>query len=122
MSRDLEWLQDSMAALDRVYFSDSLGAQGVAIGWLRWRPSKANFRFGAYYPHHGKIRINRVLAQLWVPDFVALMTVYHEMLHVHVGLDHDHEFRLMEQKFPHYAQSLLWEQENLTALIEAGRT
>lgn len=126
--RSLRWLRDSVGAFDRVFFGGAAAAQGVAIRWMPWRPLKQNFIFGlCWLPDvtegrdRATIEVNRVLAHAWVPEPVVLLTVYHELLHVFLGPEHDLAFRLSESRFPHYADALVWEEANIDKLIAAPR-
>lgn len=121
MTRDLTWLRESFAAVDRVYFDDECEAMGVSIRWMRWRPAATTFRFGLFRPSELKIEINQALAHEWVPTHVVLLTIFHEMLHGVLGNEHDQGFRAREQMFPRYAWCRDWEDENLQRLISATK-
>lgn len=121
MARDLTWLKESFRAIDRVYFGDALAVQGYKVLWMPWRPNKKVFIFGRCYKEQRVIKINRALQHDWVPDYVVLSTLYHEMLHVVIGDDHDMTFELAEEKFVHFAKSNTWEDQNLTALLTASK-
>lgn len=116
-SRDLEWLQTSLRALDRVYFSDTL--HDVRVGWMRWRPSPHGFTWGRCYVPERVIHLNRALAHAWVPDHVVLGVLYHEALHLVIGEQHDTAFQLAEQRFAHHGEMRAWEVEHLPALLKA---
>jgi Zn-dependent peptidase ImmA (M78 family) len=121
MSRDLLWLNQSFRALDRVYFGDSVSIEGFKVRWMRWRPNKKSFIFGLCDKEKKIILINRALQHDWVPDFVVLSTLYHEMLHIVIGDDHDMAFELAESKFIHNTSAQVWEESHLTKLINCER-
>lgn len=124
MNRDLSWLKDSFKALDRVYFGDSVSGQGFKVKWMRWRPNKKSFIFGRCYKETKTVEINRALQHSWVPDYVVLSALYHEMLHVVLddySNDHAMTFKLAEEKFVSFRQSEIWESENINKLIKCDR-
>jgi hypothetical protein len=121
MSRDLDWLNESFRAIDRVYFGDALSIEGYKIKWMRWRPNKKSFCFGLCDKELKVIQLNRALQHEWVPDFVLLSTLYHEMLHIVIGDDHDVAFELAEARFIHHVQAQVWESEHLNLLIRCEK-
>lgn len=110
--RTHEWLEDSLAALDRVYFDDRLAH--VQIGWMKWRPRKKTFYWGFCYTSEKppRIEVNRLLARVDVPAYVALETIYHELLHLVIGVDHDLAFTLAEKRFVHHGAASEWNAAN----------
>lgn len=129
VTRDLDWLHESLRAIDRVFFGDELDGS-VHIGWSRWRPAKVHFRYGAYLSplFEGRtffargpanIVINPVLAHDWVPDSVVLFTIFHECLHAQRGPKHDAAFRLAERSFPRFEFVSQWGDENIDRLLAA---
>lgn len=116
IARDLDWLVDSLHAIDRVFFDDSLG---LSIRWGRFRRAKSGFTFGVY--RSGVIEINPVLALDWVPSCVPLSTIFHEALHHRFGDEHGELFRLAELRFPHHAESESWCAANVDRLMAATR-
>lgn len=124
MNRDLLWLQDSFKALDRVYFGDSVTTRGFTIKWMNWRPNKRDFIFGRCYEDKKLIVINKALQHSWVPDYVVLSAIYHEMLHVVLNdftNDHAIAFKLSEEKFVSFREAEVWETENLSKLIKCEK-
>jgi len=110
-------MEDSLFALDRVYFSDELAHRGVKVVWLRWRPAKKWLRFADWDASQRAIRVHRTMALLEVPDYWVLSTLHHEACHVLFGPKHDARFMLAEQRFAHHAAAQSWfasgEWENL---------
>lgn len=122
--RDLMWLMESFKAIDRVYFDDALSIEGYKIKWMPWRPRKKSFIFGLCDKERKVIEINQALRHDWVPGYVILSTVYHEMLHIALGSDHDDHgvtFDLAESKFPHHAAVQVFEETHLNKLINCER-
>lgn len=128
-NKDTEWLRETLAAIDRVFWHDELEHAGVQIRWGRWRRTKLTFKFGCLW--HGEpkvIEINPILAYAWVPYEVAGFTVYHETIHAmrdkgplkhHSRYRHDKDFREAELKYPRIANADAWTAEHLNALILA---
>lgn len=126
--RDLEWLQETFTALDRVFWHDALTEKGVKVCWSRFRPVKCWFRYGAYNPATKVIEINPVLQHDWVPDEVVCLTLHHEMVHAIQGpktkshesmYDHDRAFWAAELRYPYAETAYRWCEENINRLIEA---
>lgn len=120
--RDAEWLRETLAALDRVFWDDALEAQGVTIDWKSFR-SRSSFQYGCYWPDRRKISINAVFALDWVPNNVVAFTIFHETIHAmqdqESDFQHDEAFRATESRYPHIAAVLRWEEENHDALMAA---
>jgi hypothetical protein len=121
MSRNLFWLRDSFRAIDRVYFGDAVSIEGFTVKWMPWRPTKSKFVFGLCDKENKVIKLNQALRHEWVPDYVVLATLYHEMLHIVIGDDHDTTFDLAENRFVHYSSAQIWENSNLDALMKAEK-
>ena len=121
--RSQEWLEESLAALDRVYFDDHLTDAGVRVGWMKWAPRKRYFTWGLCYVDDVPIRIelNRALAWHCVPAYVALDTLFHEALHIVVGPEHDLPFTLAEKRYVHHGASAEWNATNYAWLLAAPR-
>lgn len=119
MTRDADWLADSLDALDRVVFLGSLAAHGITARWMRHRKRKHSFVYGIYDLDRKRIELNPVLRHEWVPECVALSVLHHEALHATLGMEHTHEFRLAESRFFHHVESEVWCAENISRLIDA---
>lgn len=107
--RDREWLEDALDAFDLLYFDGQLEALGIKIRWHTFRSKGQRSRFGEAHFVLKTVRINRVLAQAWVPDYFVLDVVHHELLHFTVSPEHDLAFRLSEERFVHHAKACVWE-------------
>jgi hypothetical protein len=119
LTRDSEWLSESFDALDRVIFLGSLSALGITARWMRHRRRKHSFVYGIYDLDRLRIELSPVLRHDWVPECVALSVLHHEALHATLGMEHTHEFRLAENRFPHHVDSEVWCAENIGMLIDA---
>lgn len=118
MDRDLDWLVSSFEAVDRVYFDDAITQKGYSINWQTWDTSTC-FIYGKCYKGKKLILVNRILAHDWVPVYVVIGTIYHEMLHVVIGNKHNLPFKLAEDKYIHFNQAQLWESLNYEKLLNA---
>lgn len=119
MTRSLAWLEDSLRAVDRVFFHDTLAEHGVRIEWMRWRQNTRTFRLGCFRFKTNTIEINPVLAHDWVPDYTLVGTIWHEALHLSYGPVHSEEFYAAESRFPHFAADTAWQRDNFERLIAA---
>ena len=128
MTRDSDWLRDTLDAIDRVYWRDELERRGVSIRWARFRKTTKSFRCSAWWPDKLLIEVNPVLSQDWVPDEFVVFSIYHETIHAmrdaqmrghSTHYQHDPSFREAEMKYPHFAEAEHLEAENLKALIAA---
>lgn len=119
-NRDIDWLRTGFRALDLIYFADALQDQGVRIKWARWRAprgaSEGRPRWGCYRVSEKMIEISPVLKLAVVPDYFVLEVIHHEMLHGHIGVDHNATFLLCEQRFVHHTAARVFELENLDML------
>jgi len=113
--RDRAWLEESKAALDRVFFSDSLSEW--SIGWTLRTRSKRHIVFARCYIDAKHIALNPVLRDPWVPDIVVMSTIHHEMVHALGFHEHDAAFNIMDRQYPHYAAVLEWCARNEEELL-----
>ena len=116
MTRDQEWLNDALAAFDLLYFEGELERRKIKVKWADIRADNRSerFVFGTYY--RKTVRVNRKLAQDWVPSYVVLYTIYHECLHALVARTHNLTFQLAEARYIHHTKAELWERENIDRL------
>lgn len=127
--RDLDWLREELAAIDRVFWRGQLEDLGVTICWGRWRrPAKHWFRYGCYRPASKAIEINPVLQNLWVPEEVVGLTVHHEGIHALQGpkvrsheshYGHDRSFWAAELRYPHAESAYSWCDLHINELVAA---
>ncbi len=120
---DLEVIRD---ALGRAYFD---GPVDVAIQWgqaRRQRKRSGSIRLGSYSFEDGLIRIHPALDQDFVPAYVVVGVVYHEMLHHVLGAErrggrryvHTPEFRRRERAYAMFERAERWERDHLHRLIQ----
>lgn len=116
--RDLEWLEEEFAALDRVFWHGELEARGVTVYWGRWRRTKKWFRAGAFEHATNKIEINPVLRHDWVPHSFVSAILYHEMVHASRpdNQAHDRAFWAAERKHPYADEAEVWWSANVVRL------
>lgn len=133
MTRDLEWLRETLSGVDRVFWDGQLEALGVSISWARFRPVKNTIRLGCCRPatkriRHPRLEMHMVLAEPWVPIFVVSQLVYHETVHalqippltrISAGLKHDAAFRELELRHPYTVRTEHWVEENIVKLLAA---
>jgi len=109
-------LQSIYESLNSEYFDKAISS---AITWGRSN-SRQRVRMrtlGSFNAGTNTIRINSVLDKKTVPAHFLEFVVYHEMLHVYLGIEirngrrsiHSKEFRLHEKKFRHYGKAMEWE-------------
>lgn len=77
----------------------------AGIGWRNIRIGKSPPTLGICETTERIIRINTILSDVRVPYYVLESVVYHEMLHVMLGPEHDDEFLAIDSKFPGYEES-----------------
>ncbi len=117
-------LEKIRACLNRCYFSNTVH---VPVVWARYGQSKAkrSIRLGSYSFSDRVIYINPILDQEFVPPYMIVAVVYHEMLHHVIGsVDtgsqrrvHTAEFRRRERVYVHYRKAAKWEKENVGKLL-----
>jgi hypothetical protein len=117
-------LHSIAGAVNRVYFD---GALDVSITWgnAKKNPKKKSIRLGSYTFEDQLIRIHPALDQSFVPAYVIVAVVYHEMLHHVLGIKrkdgrqyvHTAEFRCREQSYIFYPLARQWERQNLKRLL-----
>ena len=105
--------------LNNSYFKDNKCCAG--IGWRNIRIGKKELTMGICETTERKIRINTVLSDVRVPLWFIEFIVYHEMLHVVVGLEHDEPFLEREREFPHYEEALDFIEDKILAIAEEHR-
>ncbi len=118
-------LREIFDDLNQRYFDGRIAAQ---ITWgprTHRRGQRDSIKLGSYTIEDKLIRIHPVLDAADVPRFFVESVVHHEMLHeVHDmpivdgrRVYHTREFREAEAQFEHYAQAVIWERQNIHALL-----
>lgn len=122
MTRDLAHLEAAVEAFDAIIFLGTIAAHNVTARWMRFRRTTSEMVYGRYDAEKACVEISPILRLPWVPEYVFLSVLHHELLHVAFGdsLDHGHAFRLAERSFVHHHESELWCQSNIGRLLEAS--
>lgn len=118
MLRNRAWLRRAVDALNLCMFAGE-DVHVRVIGWERWRPSSD--RYGFAFVEDKEIWLNRALAWPSIPDYVVVHTVYHEMLHIRLGHDHDERFALAERRFVHFPESQVWNERHFETHVRNGQ-
>jgi hypothetical protein len=113
-------------AISRFYFKEPVN---VPIVWGTWRKHRRqrSIRLGSYSYDERVVRIHPVLDQDFVPSYVVVGVVYHEMLHHVLGVKtkggsrrvHTKEFKERERAFVHFEKANKWEKKNLSRLLNS---
>ena len=96
------------------------GEVKAAITWGRRsaRRRQRTIRLGSYCHELKLIRIHPLLDQPFVPDYFIRYIIFHEMLHVHLGVAetkngrrqiHTPKFRALERAYPEYERAIAWQ-------------
>jgi hypothetical protein len=118
---DLEKIRD---CLNRAYFSNAVS---VPVVWGRSQSKgKRSIRLGSYSFVDRVISIHPLLDQEFVPAYMVVAVVYHEMLHHVIGsIDtggrrrvHTAEFRRREQAYVHHRRASTWEKNHVGKLLK----
>lgn len=117
---------------------DDLNARwfgGEVRAFVTWgRRTKAQGRgrsihFGSYNWDRRLIRVHPDLDRGYVPRYFLESVLFHEMLHVQLGViegkggrrsTHTAEFRRREQAWPHHERAKSWERANLHRFLRPG--
>ncbi|MFH1010449.1 MAG: SprT-like domain-containing protein [bacterium] len=84
---------------------------------LRWSRNRWRIVLGICDVERQVITLNRALDDSRVPDIVVASTLFHEMLHLHFGIDedangrrrvHPPEFKRAEKGLPGYHEAEIW--------------
>ena len=124
-------VHDLQPLFDRLNASQFAGRCRAAITWGRSAPKSARRRsivLGSYAPGQNLIRVHPCLDQSFVPEYVVLGVVHHEMLHELLGVTtqggrrrvHPPEFVAIEQMYPDYQRCLAWERAHIGRLLAYG--
>jgi hypothetical protein len=107
-------LADVFRRLNEEYFEGAVCAS-VTWGTGGARRAARKRTLGSYSPSTGIIRINPALDRRGVPRYFVAFVLYHEMLHVRMGVCkgrvHTAEFRRRERMFRDYARAMAWEKK-----------
>lgn len=122
-------LKDIYDKINRRYFKNKVKAF-ITWGGEDSKKRRYSISFGSYNWDSRIIRIHKALDRCSVPQYFIEYIIYHEMLHVYIGLKrdgrgrrkaHNKEFREKEKDFFHFDKAVKWEKKNLWRFINAKR-
>jgi predicted metal-dependent hydrolase len=122
-------LKDIYDKINRTYFKNRVRA---FITWGNGFSKKRSYsiNFGSYNWDSRIIRVHKALDRCSVPRYFIEYIIYHEMLHVYIGLKrdgngrrkaHNSEFKQREKDFLHYKKAVEWEKKNLWRFLDGKR-
>ena len=109
-------LRDLLNEINAAHFDSKVEAY-ITWGAMPRKIQRRSIRFGSYSPRDKVIRIHPLLDQDFVPCWFVRYIVFHEMLHVHLGIAetisgrrsmHPPEFKRMERAYPDYERAVAW--------------
>ncbi len=118
-------LKDIYDKINQRYFQNRVRAF-ITWGNEDSKKRKYSISFGSYNWDSKIIRIHKALDRYSTPKYFIEYIIYHEMLHVYIGLKkdgkggrkaHNKEFRERERDFLHYEKAIKWEKKNLWRFI-----
>ena len=107
------------------------GLPGLTWGRRTKSRSRHTLQLGCYSPEQHLVRIHPVLDQEAVPAWFVRYVLFHELLHSLIPAKkvgsrrwrhHCPEFRKRESEYCDYQRALVWEKQNLLALIRSARS
>jgi len=93
------------------------------IGFRRLKITKEETTLGDCVYWERFIRVNKIMDDADVPDWALRFLVYHEMLHLHLPPEGDHEdphspeFLALERKHPDYRRYLSWSEGPFHSIV-----
>ena len=118
---DLKSLFDQV---NREYFKNEIDCS-ITWGANRRVRNQNSIKLASYSDRTKTIRVHPALDKSYVPKYVIIGIVYHEMLHHHLGVEHRHgrkivhtrRFRQLEAQYRHYEKLQAWKNKNLHRLL-----
>jgi hypothetical protein len=118
---DLNALFDQV---NRDYFANEI-ACSITWGANRRVRNQNSIKLASYSDKTNTIRVHPALDKSYVPKYVIMGMVYHEMLHHHLGIEHHNgrtiahtrRFRQLEARYRHYHRLQAWKEKNLHRLL-----
>jgi hypothetical protein len=118
---------DLNALFDQVngeYFENEIDCL-ITWGANRRVRNQNSIKLASYSDRTRTIRVHPALDRSYVPKYVIMGIVYHEMLHHHLGVEHRNgrkiahtrRFRQFEQHYRHYNKLQAWKEKNLHRLL-----
>ena len=117
-------LKEILLSLNKEYFDDKLE---LKITWFgKGRITKTRLLFGSYDSKLKLIKVNRILDEKNIPEYVVKFIIYHEMLHHIFPIKiknrrrsiHHREFKEKEKKFPEYLEATKFLKQLATDLFK----
>jgi len=118
---DLKALFDQV---NREYFANEIRCP-ITWGANRRVRNQNSIKLASYSDRTKTIRVHPALDKSYVPKYVIMGIVYHEMLHHHLGVEHrngrkiahSRRFRQLEGRYHHYHRLQAWKEKNLHRLL-----
>jgi hypothetical protein len=118
---DLNTLFDQV---NREYFTNEIHCP-ITWGANRRVRNQNSIKLASYSDRTKTIRVHPALDKSYVPKYVIMGIVYHEMLHHHLGVEHrngrkiahSRRFRHLEARYRHYHRLQAWKEKNLHRLL-----
>ena len=118
---DLDALFDQV---NHEYFANQIDCP-ITWGANRRVRNQNSIKLASYSDRTKTIRVHPSLDKSYVPKYVIMGIVYHEMLHHHLGVEHRNgrkiahtrRFRQLEQRYLHYHKLQAWKEKNLHRLL-----
>jgi hypothetical protein len=118
---DLNALFDQV---NREYFANQIDCP-ITWGANRRVLNQNSIKLASYSDRTKTIRVHPALDKSYVPKYVIMGIVYHEMLHHHLGVEHRNgrkmahtkRFRQLEQRYRYYHKLQAWKERNLHRLL-----
>ena len=118
---------DLNALFDQVngdYFANKIVCL-ITWGTKRRVRNQNSIKLASYSDRTKTIRVHPALDKSYVPKYVIMGIVYHEMLHHYLGVEHRNgrkiahskRFRQLEQRYLHYHKLQAWKKKNLNKLL-----
>ncbi|MGD8435285.1 MAG: hypothetical protein PVI73_14300 [Syntrophobacterales bacterium] len=106
------------------YFANEIDCL-ITWGANRRVRNQNSIKLASYSETTKTIRVHPALDKSYVPKYVIMGIVYHEMLHHHLGVEHRNgrkiahtrRFRELEQRYRHYYKLQAWKEKNLHRLL-----
>jgi len=118
---DLDALFDQV---NREYFANEIDCP-ITWGANRRVRNQNSIKLASYSDRTKTIRVHPALDKSYVPKYVIMGIVYHEMLHHHLGVEHRNgrkiahtkRFRQLEARYRDYHRLQAWKERNLNRLL-----
>jgi hypothetical protein len=117
-------LKEIFLQVNRDYFDNKVDCL-ITWGARRRVRQQNSIRLGSYSERTKTIRVNPALDRSYVPKYVIVGVVHHEMLHHFLGVEsrngrkiaHSKAFRQMESRYYHHHRLQVWKKKNLHRLL-----